>query len=158
LIGDTDINGAILDTDTPNLRILPSGQVPPNPSELLSSVEFGKMLSELRGSADLVILDASPILPVTDALEMATKADGVMLVSDPAVSTRAMVEQAREQLERVGANLVGGIMNNLRPTRYSYYPYYAYYGGTYNQGGSKDAKKSGWSGFLSRLRPSKGKT
>jgi capsular exopolysaccharide synthesis family protein len=156
LAGDIEASAAIRFTDIPNLRIVSSGPVPPNPSELLASAEFEMLLVTLRKTADFVIVDAPPVLAVTDALEMATKADGVMLVSDPAVSTREMVDQARQQLEQVGANLVGGVMNNLAATRFSYYPYYPT---SYRQGAPYEANsRSGWSGFLSRLRPSKGKT
>jgi polysaccharide biosynthesis transport protein len=97
------------------LRVLASGPVPENPAELLASWEMDELLRQLREASDFVILDTPPLLPVADALILAPKSDGVLVVADAGSTTREALRHAREQLDHVGANVVGGILNNLDP-------------------------------------------
>ena len=126
LVGDTDANEAIQRPRIPSLRVLASGPTPPNPAELLASERFDELLAMLRGSVDFVVVDTAPVLAVTDTLVIAPKTDGVLIVTDAGTTTRSAAAHAREQLEQVGANVVGGILNNLRRSRATYYPYYYY--------------------------------
>jgi capsular exopolysaccharide synthesis family protein len=115
----------------PNLRLLGSGPVPGNPAELLTSTAMSKTLSQLRDEVDFVLIDAAPILAVSDALVITRVADGVLLVADAQRSSRSAVDQARHQLHQVNARLVGSVLNNLDPRRqrdYGSYP--GYYTGT----------------------------
>jgi capsular exopolysaccharide synthesis family protein len=93
------------------LKILPSGELPPNPAELAGSEHMRKMLRALAEQADLVLLDSPPLLPVTDAMALAQAVDGVLLVVVPGHTQRQVARQAVESLRQVGANLVGVVFN-----------------------------------------------
>lgn len=113
-----------------SLRVIASGPVPHDPAELLGSEAMEQMLQDLRRYADFVLIDTAPVLVVSDALTIAPKTDGVLLVVDAAVTMRGAVRASREQLEQVGANIVGAIFNDLDPTRanmnYGSYRYHTY--------------------------------
>jgi tyrosine-protein kinase len=106
------------------LRVLASGPIPSNPAELLGSHEMDGLFSSLREQAEFVLLDTAPALAVSDALIVAPIADGVLLIADADTTTRAAVAHVREQLEQVGANIVGGVLNNFDPSNAKYYPSY----------------------------------
>jgi capsular exopolysaccharide synthesis family protein len=118
----------------PTLRILTSGPVPSNPAELLGSEEMTSLLSGLREVADFVIVDTAPVLAVSDALVLAPRFDGVVMVVDASTTTRSAARIAREQVEQVGGNIVGGVFNNFDPSTSKTYPgeyrYYSSYGYT----------------------------
>lgn len=90
-----------------NLWVLPSGSMPPNPSELLGSVGMAALLANLRDSADWVIVDSAPLLAVADAAAMARQVDGVIMVTRANVSNRDSARKARAQLDNVGARILG---------------------------------------------------
>ncbi|MFZ5915755.1 MAG: CpsD/CapB family tyrosine-protein kinase [Chloroflexota bacterium] len=106
------------------LRLLPAGPTPPNPAELLGSRRMKEALTALLEQADLVLLDAPPVLAVTDALVLAVQTDGVLLVVKAGATRRDHVQQARERLERVNARVVGAVLNNA-PTDERLQGYYA---------------------------------
>ena len=112
-----------------NLKVLASGPIPGNPGELLSSTAMTKALDELKSQADFVLIDATPILSVSDALAMVGLVDGVLLVADAQKTSRAAVEQTRHQLHQVHANIIGSVLNNFDPKKASGHysaPYYRY--------------------------------
>ncbi len=109
------------------LRIVASGPVPPNPAELLDSREMDLLLEELRLYCDYVVIDTPPVLAVADALILATRSDGVLVVADASRTTRSSVAFVREQVEQVGGKIVGGILNNLDARRARNYPSYHHY-------------------------------
>jgi polysaccharide biosynthesis transport protein len=100
-----------------NLKVLASGPIPGNPGELLSSTAMTKALNELKNQADFVLIDATPILSVSDALAMTGLVDGVLLVADAQRTSRAAVEQTRHQLHQVNANIIGSVLNNFDPKK-----------------------------------------
>jgi succinoglycan biosynthesis transport protein ExoP len=100
-----------------NLKVLASGPIPGNPGELLSSTAMTKALNELKNQADFVLIDATPILSVSDALAMTGLVDGVLLVADAQRTSRAAVEQTRHQLHQVHANIIGSVLNNFDPKK-----------------------------------------
>jgi capsular exopolysaccharide synthesis family protein len=106
--------------DNPRLKILPAGTVPPNPTELLISQRMDHVIAELAGMADKVIFDGPPVT-VADASVLAKKVDGVLLVVRPGHSSRAAVAAMKEQMERVGANVLGIVLNTVRART----PYYS---------------------------------
>ncbi|CAN5527305.1 hypothetical protein BH24ACT26_BH24ACT26_09120 [soil metagenome] len=95
-----------------NVRILPSGPLPENPAELLSSASVGDLLVELEKHADLILVDAPPILAVSHALALSQFVDGVLLIADAKKTSRAAVKEASRRLEQIGANLIGAVLNN----------------------------------------------
>lgn len=95
-----------------NLLVVPSGSVPQHPAELLSSARMGRLISYLRGVADVVLLDTPPTLAVADTLTIAGMVDGVVIVADARSTTRPAMAHVRERLEQVGARILGGVYNN----------------------------------------------
>jgi len=147
-----DFQDAIQDSNQENLNIMTSGPLPPNPSELLGSEKMVEILHQICLQADMVIIDTPPLLAVTDATVLAPRADGVMLVIKPGATKIAACRQAVDQLRRVGANLVGVVLNEvvIKNSRYSYFfnkGYYNYYfdynyeDGTNPQNGEHKKKK-----------------
>jgi non-specific protein-tyrosine kinase len=119
---------AILDPGLENLRILLSGPVPSRPAELLQSDQMGEILAGLREVADYVIIDTAPMLLVADALALGPLVDGVLFVADSDHTSRSAVAHSREQLEQVGAVLIGSVLNNFDPAKARAYRHYGYYG------------------------------
>lgn len=117
----------VTDVD-PNLYFIPSGPIPPNPSELLGSNRMKELLKELQEQADFVIFDSPPVIAVTDALVLATQVDGVVLILDFGKVPREAAKQAKELLEKVKANILGVVLNKIDMEKEGqYYPYYYYY-------------------------------
>jgi capsular exopolysaccharide synthesis family protein len=112
----------------PRLQVITSGTVPPNPTELLSSNRMDQILDELKGVADVVIVDSPPFF-VADAWVLASKVDGVLFVVRPGYTRRNMVRAAIEQFKRVNARVIGVALNRLSRPRGLYTPgaYMSYY-------------------------------
>jgi capsular exopolysaccharide synthesis family protein len=112
----------------PGLELLPSGIKPHNPGSLLSSRHMTKLLEEARERADLVLIDSPPVLAMADALPLAAHVDGVLLVTRFGATQRRSVVRAKDALEKVGAHLVGVVVNGLSPreTRRHYAEYEQY--------------------------------
>ncbi|MDQ6694473.1 MAG: CpsD/CapB family tyrosine-protein kinase [Chloroflexota bacterium] len=111
-------------TQVENLRVLTSGPVPPNPSEILSSQRMAEILSMLRAEAEYVLIDTPPIIAVTDAAVLAPRVDGVLLVVNAGKTKRDLAVKARDILMQVNANLLGVVLNNAQLDKSAY----AYYG------------------------------
>ncbi len=105
---------AIQPTEVPGLSLLPSGPLPPRPADLLGSRRMEGLLNRLRQTADIVIFDTPPVQPFTDALVLATRVDGVLLVIQAGRSRRDRVREARQKLEKVKANLLGVVLSGAR--------------------------------------------
>jgi len=121
------INAAILKTGVENLFLLPAGNLPPNPSELLGSKRMSFLLSNLKKRFDTLIIDSPPILPASDATLLAPQTDGVVLVVKSGMMNREMVKKAVEQLRLSQANLLGVVLNAVDTKREGYYRYYHKY-------------------------------
>jgi succinoglycan biosynthesis transport protein ExoP len=114
-------------TEIPNLRILTSGPLPPNPADLFQSTRMADLLAMLKREADIVVFDTPPIMPVADPILLARLCDVVVLVV-LADSTRVgILQKAREQLDQAGAHLVGVVMNKVSASKNGYYYYQQYY-------------------------------
>lgn len=110
-----------------NFRLLPAGGIPPNPTEILASPRFTQVLNDLVSAADLVIIDAPPVLGLADAGAVASKVDGVLLVVDPGEVTRRNLKHAVDQINKAGGSILGAVMNSVEPREgYGYY-YQSYY-------------------------------
>ena len=114
-------------TKVENLRLLTSGPLPPNPSELLGSRRMQGLIEQLKCEADVILFDSPPILAVTDAAVLASRVDGVLLVIDAGSLRREAAMLAKENMARVGANLLGAALNKLSPRGGGGYYYYYYY-------------------------------
>jgi non-specific protein-tyrosine kinase len=107
------------------LRVLPSGPVPNGPTELLTPERIGDVLRAVEESSDIVLIDVPPVLAITDALVVAQAADGVLVVLGPNSVDRSSVISVRQQLDKVGARVLGGVLNGPAPEliRSDYYYY-----------------------------------
>jgi capsular exopolysaccharide synthesis family protein len=119
------LNGALQKSRIPGMSVITSGNIPPNPSELLGSQKMGQILEKVKEESDLILIDTPPALVVTDASVLAPQVDGVLLVIRPGVTKLAAAKQTVEQLHRVGANILGVVLNNLELNRSKYGHYYA---------------------------------
>jgi capsular exopolysaccharide synthesis family protein len=121
----TQVNQEILQSaGVANLQVITSGPIPPNPSELLGSTRMSQVVAELRDLADVIIFDSPPVLSATDAALLANRLDGTILVADSGRTRREAALRAVEQLQRAGANLIGGVLNRLQKKTGGYYYYY----------------------------------
>ncbi|HEX8347087.1 MAG TPA: CpsD/CapB family tyrosine-protein kinase, partial [Actinoplanes sp.] len=126
LAGQADIRDAVQPWGGSGMWVLPSGYVPPNPSELLSSRNMSDLLTALGRSFDVVIVDTPPLLPVTDAAVMGTVADGCLLVSRYGKTTVSQANSAAAALTAVGARLHGCVLNMTPRRAGGVYAYYSY--------------------------------
>ena len=110
-----------------NIWILTSGHIPTNPAELLESPEMGNLMKELKNKFDVVFYDAPPVLPVTDAVLLASKVDGVILCYEVGRTSRDALARSKIQLESAGAKILGLILNHTAPQAAFIYPYYYNY-------------------------------
>lgn len=139
LSGETDLEGLIQSYERqPNLKLLTSGPVPPNPAELLGSDEMRKILGSLGKRFAHIIIDSPPAISFTDASILSTMVDGVVLVVHGGRSSRAVVRRAKQQLLDVGAHIFGVVLNNVRPEAQDYY-YSGYYSSYYADAHDSDA-------------------
>jgi capsular exopolysaccharide synthesis family protein len=102
------------DTGVEGLQLVSSGPLPPNPSELLGSRRMEEIIAALLKRADVVLFDAPPVVAVTDAAVLATKVDGVLLVINAGGTKRDYARTAKARLEKVNANLLGAVLNNVK--------------------------------------------
>jgi non-specific protein-tyrosine kinase len=105
------------------LLILGTGPLPPNPAEILSSQAMATMLEELRSVADVIVVDAPPVLPVTDAVAVSPQVDGVLVIARDAQTSRHSLVEARRRLDAVGANVVGCVLNAAKSSSDLYADY-----------------------------------
>lgn len=126
LSGQAVVGDALQSWGEGNLRVLPSGPVPPNPTEMLESHRMADLLSRLQSEADVVLIDAPPVLPVADATVLGALADGVVLVAREGRTRQEQVERAIEALRRVEARLVGTVLNADRARHGHGYGSYRY--------------------------------
>ncbi|GGH12433.1 GumC family protein [Silvibacterium dinghuense] len=109
----------------PNLSLLPSGPVPVNPSELLSSANMGKLISDLRTRFDLILIDTPPLLPVVDALILAELADSTLLVARQASTTQDSLKRAFHLLaSRTPRSSIGVVLNGVTMNSDAYHSYF----------------------------------
>lgn len=147
---ETPLENHIQESTVPNLRVLTSGPIPPNPAELLNSHRMEFVLNELEKVADFVIFDTPPAMTVADASILAAQVDGSVLVTEAGHTRRQALGQAAETLQKSGGHLLGIVLNQIRPTRSGYYNYYYYRYYNYDYS-SKPVPKRGLMRLLSWL-------
>ncbi|WP_315305374.1 CpsD/CapB family tyrosine-protein kinase [Enterococcus devriesei] len=124
LSSDMGVKEAVQRSVVPNLYVMTSGPKAPNPSELLGSTRMDQLIMELRDSYDFIIFDMPPIVAVTDAQIMASKADGTLLVVRENVTRKDSLQKARELLSMVNANVLGAVFNGSTDENDQGYYYY----------------------------------
>lgn len=118
----------VVETETVGLYVLPSGRLPPNPAEMLGGERMRSTLTKLTESFDMIILDTPPLLAASDASILATMVDGVLLVVRAGETEAEAGVQAIQQLNAVGARIVGAVLNDpdAKVARYGSYYHYEY--------------------------------
>jgi capsular exopolysaccharide synthesis family protein len=112
--------------ELPNLTVITSGSLPPNPAELLGSDRMSQILDELRGLVDVIVIDTPPSL-VADAQILSGKVDGVLLVIQPGRTHTETAQASLELFKRAGARIIGTVLNRIPRNRDYYYGGYKYY-------------------------------
>ncbi|WP_209657615.1 polysaccharide biosynthesis tyrosine autokinase [Clavibacter michiganensis] len=140
LIGRAEIEDVIQPWGSGMLSILPAGQIPPNPSELLGSQGMARLLQDLEARYDVVLIDAPPLLPVTDAAILSKNAGGAIVVVAAGRTHRTQLKSAIANLTNVGADVLGLVITMLPtkgPDAYGYGHYGYGYGYTEDEDGQK---------------------
>ena len=130
LAANIPLDDIIQPTDVPNLSVVLSGPIPPNPSELLASDRMKHLIAEVRSRFAYVIFDSPPVLAVTDAIVLAAAADGVVLTVHGGKTPRDLVQRSAERLRQANIPVLGALLNNLDLHQYGYTykkGYYDYY-------------------------------
>lgn len=129
LIGEARAKQAIKTTNVPNLHVMTSGPIPPNPSELLGSQRMKKVIHGLSKFYDRIIFDSPPALTVTDANILGTMVNGVVVVVRTSSTARELARRGTSQLRSVNARILGTVLNHVPkgPDSYYYHSYYHQY-------------------------------
>jgi len=136
LVSRAALEETIKQTKIENLKIITSGTLPPNPSELLASKAMDRFIEEVSATYDIVLFDSPPVIAVTDAMVLAPKLDGLVLVVKSGETGKDALSRSNVLLNSVKANLFGIILNGVNVDHTYYYRYYYYYGD------GKDKKKA----------------
>lgn len=128
LVQDQGSRAFIQATEVPGVSVLPGGPIPPNPAELVGSKRMKHLIEELSRQFDVVLIDTPPIIAVTDAAIIAQEVDGVILVLASGEVNKDFALRAKDQLEKVGAKILGAVLNKADIKTSEYYYYYYYHG------------------------------
>ncbi len=143
LYDDMPLSEAMHEFKTPHftLRMLPSGKLPPNPVQTLTSARMRELIELLSAENDLIIFDTPPLISVTDPLLLSVQMDGVLMIVKANATPREAASQAYGKLKTAHAHVLGAVLNNVDVTKgYGYYRYYYNY--YHYDGTEKDSKKS----------------
>ncbi len=147
LKGQVELSSVLHKVSGTKMSILLAGSIPPNPSELLSSSNMKKLISELEEQFDYVIYDTPPVFLVTDAAALGKYMDGAVFVIKHNSTDKGIVVQAKKNLESAGVKIFGAIYSTYsakssgsysKYSRYNYYDYYTYSSSGSSSSGSKD--------------------
>lgn len=141
-----DPEAYLQDTDVPNLRVMTTGPIPPNPAEMLNSARMHEMIELLKNEADVVLFDTPPVLAVADTSILASQVDGTLLVTWAGRTRGELLAQAVERLQSLGIQPLGVVLNKLTQRRggyyYSNYYYYASREGSDDAGEKRRRRRS----------------
>lgn len=134
LLQDQDYQTYFKETAVPGVMVLTGGPIPPNPAELVGSKRMKRLIKEASVQFDIVLIDTPPVVAVTDAAIIAQDVDGVILVLASGEVNKEYAQRAKELLDKVGAKILGAVLNKVDMKTSEYYYYYYYHG-------SNDSKK-----------------
>ena len=155
IMGRMTMDDVMITPGMDNLHIITGGNMPPNPAELIDSKRLVDFIEEAKKRYDIIIFDSTPVLSTADAAILGKKVDGVLIVYRVGAVSRGLLKRTSTQLEQVHCDIIGVILNGMKPDispdfpDYKYYKYYSYYGEDTKQerGGADRQKKRG---FFSR--------
>ena len=122
-----ELDTILYETNLPNLFIIPSGGIPPNPAELLIGGKLDYLLDELRSRFDFIIIDTPPVGIMADALELAEKCDAGLFITKQNYTEKHLVEEAEELFSRRKLKNIGIILNQVDFKKHKSYNYYKNY-------------------------------
>ncbi|AET70581.1 capsular exopolysaccharide biosynthesis protein [Desulfosporosinus orientis DSM 765] len=128
LVQDDQDKDFIRETAVPRVKVLTGGPIPPNPAELVGSQRMKRLIEEVSELYDVVLIDTPPIIAVTDAAVLAQEVDGVILVLASGEVNKEYAQRAKDQLDKVGAKILGAVINKADLKTSEYYYYYYYHG------------------------------
>jgi capsular exopolysaccharide synthesis family protein len=140
IMGKISLDDVIMTPGMDNLNIITSGTIPPNPAELIDSDRLMTFIEEAKKQYDIIIFDSTPVLSAADAAILGQKMDGVLIVYRVGAVSKGLLKRTATQLQQVKCNIIGIILNGMKPDispdfpDYKYYKYYSYYG---KEGGGK---------------------
>lgn len=144
LSGISTLEGTINKNVEPNLDVITSGPMPPNPSQMLTSNTMSELLKKVEGMYDYVLIDSTPVNIVSDALVLSKQAAGIILVTRHGITTFDQIDKVLESINFVGANILGTVVNSINYENnkkgYSYYQYKYRYNYNYAYSDSSSTK------------------
>ena len=132
LVGDANEAAAVKETSVPGLSLITAGKIPPNPADLIASDRFARLLESCRSRFDWIVVDTTPVLPVTDALLVARAVRRVLFVVGSEATSRRVASDAIEKAGEAGADVLGAVLNKAKLERHPYY-YSRYYRRDYSR-------------------------
>jgi len=135
LVQDQANQQFVKETSVPGVMVLTGGPIPPNPAELVGSRRMKRLIQEFSEQYDVILIDTPPVIAVTDAAILAQEVDGVILVLASGEVNKEYAQRAKELLDKVGAKILGAVLNKVAINTSEHYYYYYYHG-------SDDSKKT----------------
>ncbi len=154
MMGNLSMEEIMLTPGFDNLNIITCGSIPPNPAEIINSQRMTEFIAQVKEAYDVVIFDTAPILPATDAIILGSKVDGSIILYRVGKIARGALKRAKTQMDHVKANVLGIVLNGLKPevsSDYQHYGYYRYY--SYGGEVSKEEKLPWYKRMLEKLIP-----
>lgn len=149
-----DVSDYIQATEVENLYVMTAGSVPPNPSELLVSMQMKQMLNELRSLSDIIIIDGTPSELVTDSVILSRIADSTVIVTAHKVTKKDALERVVKNIKNVGGNIAGVVINKVPISSKKYGEKYYYYGNDKSTSNSKRRTRKSTDDDKSRISSS----
>ncbi|MBW2029128.1 MAG: polysaccharide biosynthesis tyrosine autokinase [Deltaproteobacteria bacterium] len=134
IMGKMNVDEVMMTPGLDNLHVITAGGVSPNPAELIESKRLDQFLEEVKDEYDIVVIDSTPILSTADAAILGRKVDAVLLVYRVGSVSRALLRRSTSQLKQIRCNVIGVVLNSMRPEvspdfqDFKYYSYYSVYG------------------------------
>jgi capsular exopolysaccharide synthesis family protein len=120
LVGDSTLTESVRPSGIPNVTVMCCGPIPPNPAELLHRERFQALIDEVQKAYDFVVFDSPPLGAVTDAAVLGPQVDGILVVLRANATTRDALTSVLRQVNDVGANLIGAVLNGVDPNMRRY--------------------------------------
>jgi polysaccharide biosynthesis transport protein len=126
LVRGIPLENVVFQTNVPNLHLIPSGTLPPNPAEMIASQKMSEFFETTRDMFDITIVDSPPMGIVTDSLLLATKVDYVLLIIKQGITSKSVISELNQMLSRTRTRIIGAVLNNVKigPGYGHYYKYY----------------------------------
>ena len=149
LLGEIGLDEIMITPGLDNFFFITGGAVPPNPTELIESPRINQFIEEAKNEYDMILFDTAPIISAVDAAILGTKVDGVLLVYRIGAVPKRLLKRAINQLAQVKANVIGVILNGMRPEVSPDFDYYKHYQSYYSNAeyGKKQRKKKNLTTF-----------